>query len=159
MKAPAPVLLAWHYTTSQKRALIDAAGQLRPADAFIGPNERPAVWFSLNQRWEPTASKGIIDAATGRHRTATIAEMIEFAGGPLVRYGIAPRLLLPSGELRRRARIAGHTWRGMVASGRAVGANPADWFGSLQPVPVAQCITQLSTDGRQWVDATIGGEG
>ncbi|MBN9407231.1 MAG: hypothetical protein J0I00_17635 [Burkholderiales bacterium] len=159
MKAPAPVLLAWHYTIHDKRAAIDAAGELRPADAFIGANERPVIWFSLNQRWEPTASKGIIDAKTGARRTATIAEMVELGGGPLLRYGIAPRLLLPSNELRLRARISGRMWRGMVASGRAIGANPSDWFGSLQPVAVAQCVVQVSTDGRTWVDAATGGEG
>lgn len=80
--------IVWHYTTGEKFALILADGEIVPAtegldveqtaefiaeleeiiatggakDVAVPYRERPAVWFSKRQTWEPTATKGIYDA-------------------------------------------------------------------------------------------------
>jgi len=52
--------LAWHYTIGQHLINILKTGALLPTDVLIQSNELPALWFSLNQAWEPTASKAMI---------------------------------------------------------------------------------------------------
>jgi hypothetical protein len=76
-----PLEIAWHYTTLQKAHSIEADGKLRPATTGVPANEKPILWFSLAQEWEPTATKGIVNKGTGENRNLTIAEMIEYTGG------------------------------------------------------------------------------
>ena len=78
--------MRWHYTTLSKLPLIIQSGRLI---ALEGAQQRATVWFSSNDAWEPTASKGIsFETDSGPiHRTATIDEMFELAGGP-VRIGV-----------------------------------------------------------------------
>ena len=49
--------LVWHYTTGDYFELIFESRTLCTTDAGIAPGERPAVWFSKDQFWEPTAQK------------------------------------------------------------------------------------------------------
>ena len=50
-------MIAWHYTTGLHLPLIRESGVLRPSGVFIGPDERPVLWFSTASYWEPTAAK------------------------------------------------------------------------------------------------------
>jgi hypothetical protein len=50
-------VIAWHYTTGLHLPLIRESGVLRPSGVFIGPDERPVLWFSTAPYWEPTAAK------------------------------------------------------------------------------------------------------
>jgi len=51
-------MLLWHYTKGVHLAKILADGFIRPATAFVDPGEKPIVWFSTDQHWEPTAAPG-----------------------------------------------------------------------------------------------------
>lgn len=84
-------LLAWHYTTGEFAVRIAEAGVLLPTDAFIGPRERPVLWFSMEQDWEPTASKWCWQGSAVRKldRWETCA-----AGRGLARFGIDPSKLI-----------------------------------------------------------------
>ena len=70
-----PQTRLFHYTTQSRLDLIIKTGQILPATAFVPLTERPGVWLSYRQRWEPTASKGIV-GPDGTCRTATFEEMV-----------------------------------------------------------------------------------
>ena len=141
MSAPTTTLLAWHYSTADRLQSIQRSGLILPASAGIPATERPVAWFSLHPRFEPTAAKGLVDRATGKRRTATIAEMIDIGSG-LVRFGIPARELLTGEALRRKARISNAAWRQLCASGIQCGANPSHWFGLIGPMELARCDVQ-----------------
>lgn len=124
---------AWHYTTGHKAEQIIASGMLMPASAYIGVSEKPVVWFSMDQRFEPTARKAVI--LDGALRTASLKEMIDHGGG-LFRFGAPPRTLLCGEVLARKARINSATWAGLKRAGRSQGADPSLWFGHIGAMPI-----------------------
>jgi hypothetical protein len=126
----------WHYTTAAKLPGIGEAEAIFPATAGVPPREIPAVWLSTAAVWEHTATKGVV-GENGKLTTATVAEMIEMAGG-LVRLEIDPakvKLIRPL-ELQRKLRIEKQTWRGLVTSAKKVGADPSEWCAVAGPIPV-----------------------
>lgn len=145
--------MAWHYTTGEKFALIRRDGLLLQATAGVFPPERPVIWFSLNQHFEPTALKGIIK--NGVQVTATLDEMRQLAGG-VVRFGIEPSKLLHVVALQRKARINAGTWRSLCAAAKEMGADPGLWFGCLEPIPVSGLVVEVM-EGAQWVRVQEGG--
>lgn len=148
------VLLAWHYTTNDRFEGIKALGLLMPATAGVIAPERPVVWFSLAQGIEPTALKGIL-TPEGKRRTATAQEMREACGG-LVRLGIAPRELLTGETLRHKARINRTTWRALCDAGRRVGADPSQWFGIPEALPLARLVVEVEREPGRWVGSMEG---
>lgn len=146
-----PVLLAWHYTTGEKFEGIKRSGYIHPATANVPEHERPVVWFSLNQHFEETARKGIIDPATGQRRWATLAEMRELCGG-LVRIGVPAHSLLTGEALRRKARMSSAVWRSLVKVGTEQGADPAQWFGIAGAVDLALCAVQQMDKSGNWCE-------
>lgn len=142
-------VLAWHYTTGERFQLIVASGLLVPAAAGVVPPERPVVWFSLAQDFEPTALKGAVEP-NGKRRTMTLQEMREHGAG-LVRFGLAPHALLTGDALRRQARINRATWAALRAAGRRVGADPGFWFGSLEALALADLVVDVEEGAGRWV--------
>ena len=145
--------LAWHYTTGNCAAGIVSDGNILPATGGLPPGELPVVWFSRLNRWEPTASKGIVDAATGFRRWATRSEMERFGNG-LYRFGVIASQLLDWGELQRRALISRREAQFLTRSGAKVGALPANWMGTLSPVPLSQVVAMQRLIGEQWISDT-----
>ena len=47
--------------TAKRLLGIVEGGAIRPAQAFVPRGERPGVWCSSLQDWEPTATKAILD--------------------------------------------------------------------------------------------------
>jgi hypothetical protein len=142
---------AWHYTIGLRASKILADGTIMPATAGVPAHERPVVWFSTRQHWEPTATKGKI--VNGVRSEMTLAEMIRDCCG-LWRFGIQIRELLPWRELQTAAGITKETAQRLVRNGRKRGADPACWYGALDPVPVANCqIQRLDDDAERWLDA------
>lgn len=151
---------AWHYTTGEKFPLIVADGVIRPASIAVKPPERPIVWFSLAQHFEMTARKGLMNEA-GQVRTASIQETREFGGG-LVRFGIDASRLIPwrGGELRKAARMAYAMAKRLEGIGLKQGASPFEWMGSLDPVPIGECLIQVMGEGYKdgvWIDVEEAG--
>lgn len=138
-------LLAWHYTTGEFAVRIAEAGVLLPTDAFIGPRERPVLWFSMEQDWEPTASKWCWQGSAVRKldRWETCA-----AGRGLARFGIDPSKLIAWPALARVARIPPKTADGLVRAGLRQGAVPTRWRGSVDPIPLTECLAIEAWDFR-----------
>lgn len=142
--------LAWHYTVADRVESILTAGHLwgLPDDCLF-PGERPVVWFSLNQSFEPTAYKGIIDVRTGLRRDMTWAEM---RAEGIYRFGAPPRALLCGDRLRRAARIPAWLWRNLHDVGLQQKADPTDWFGHVGSMPIDGMRVERMTDAERWVE-------
>ena len=147
MSAARPDVLAWHYTTGEKFKAIVASGYLMPTGILVKPPERPVLWFSLNQRFEPTARKGAIEG--GALRTLSIEETRQHCGG-LVRFGLSPRKLLTGDKLRTRAHIARPLWAGLCRVGIQQKADPALWLGCLDAVPVERLAVDVMNEAGEW---------
>ena len=103
MSAAGHEVLAWHYTTGEKFKAIVTSGYLKPTGILVKPPERPVLWFSLNQQFEPTARKAAIEG--GAYRVLSVEETGRHCGG-LVRFGLSPRKLLTGDKLRTRAPVS-----------------------------------------------------
>jgi hypothetical protein len=137
------VRLVWHYTSWATLPRIVAAGRLLPGDAQ-DPGETPMLWFSARQDWEPTATAQVVDGA--QPRMLTLQEHRQRFG--CVRFGLPggdPRL--SPWELACRAAGMGLTRRRKLeAWSRQAGANPADWFGTSQAIPLMGLRFQVLLD-------------
>lgn len=144
-------MMAWHYTIGSYLERILGGGMLVPATAGVEAPERPVVWFSLNQHWEPTATKGIF-GNDGARRMATMEEMWALGDG-LFRFGTPARSLLAGETLIRKARISRRTWADLGRSASKCGGDSRDWLGHIGALPIADMRMQLlrSVDGA-WSD-------
>jgi hypothetical protein len=142
--------MAWHYTTGHCARQIVQSEVILPATEGVPWNERPAVWFSTRQDWEPTASKGIVDRKTGLRRTATIDEMEALAGG-CYRFGMEATSLLRWSDLRRAAKIRPPVAKALELAGHHMGANPQDWMGRVGPVSVRDVLVIERLVNGQWI--------
>lgn len=139
--------LAWHYTTGQKFPSIVAAGYLFPSTGLLTPGERPVLWFSLRQDFEPTARKA--NLVDGQLRVMSVEETFSTCGG-LVRFGVKPRDLMTGEKLRTRARIPLHVWKSLVAAGRRQKADPNLWFGFLGSFPIEETVIDVMDEKGLW---------
>ena len=140
-----------HYAPCVRLARILGSGYLLPSNAMAG-GELPLLWFSANQRWEPTATKawkqgsGIVQLS--------LAEQLERIG--------CCRFSLPADDQRLMPWIAacrfagtGYTLqRKMEAKGRKQGANPLQWFAVAEAVDLSDLRFSVF-DGRAWSAADI----
>lgn len=142
-------ILAWHYTLGANLLRILESGYILPADHEDTPVvECPVAWFSLNQRYDPSAAKSL--ELNGAAQPATLQVMRQLGNG-VYRLGIAPRTLLGGEALRRQARINKERWRELSKRAESCGAHISDWFGSVDPVAAADCVIEVLQEDMQWV--------
>jgi hypothetical protein len=150
------VTIAWHYTVGLKLPAIRESGVLRPTDACIESYEKPVCWFSVNPYWEPTSAKishqSFIAAVTSEDRAAFRRFMQETAevGEGLYRFGMPTSGLIRWPEIGKRANIKAFMRNALMRSGRAQGAEPSQWYGTLHEVPIEGLIFQQLVDFRYW---------
>jgi hypothetical protein len=137
------VTTVWHYTLPDRAAGIVADGVISLATVGVPSGEKPAIWFSARQLWEPTVNK-LRELPDGRLVRLTNAEM--FALKPW-RFGVPIARVIQWRELIRVANIG--TARQLERHGRSLGADPRDWYGSLSPVSVGECVVQV-LDSGEW---------
>ena len=110
-------------------------GLIKPATALVEPPERPIVWFSRNQFWERTVTKGM-KFRDGRLIELDFNAMIERRLFP-VRIGVLPETApFDWLSLRKMSRMRPEMADGLVHVAEKVGADPRDWFGTFTPVPM-----------------------
>ena len=146
-------MTAWHYTISDRAWSIFSDGLIKPATAGVYHPEKPVVWFSTQQHWEPTANKvAVLRGGSMVHMTTK--QMFDELAGELFRFGIGTHHLLPWHRLARAARIPIKVQKGLIKAARAVRADPIKWYGTLEPVPVTDTIIQrFNPIKNEWVAA------
>ena len=81
--------IRWHYTIRVRLKDIRRDGQIQPATARVPPGEKPAIWFTTREDWEPLANK-LKRGRDGSEKTCT-REETECLGEGLYRIGVAER--------------------------------------------------------------------
>ena len=149
--------LAWHYTTGQHFKDIVDDGFIRPATSRHTAGERPIVWFSSNQEWEPTATK-IFEAHDGRTWRMS-KDKLRVRGNGLVRFGVTRRTAkLDWTAIKRFSGMSRGTARHLKVSGRRLGSKPEWWFGSFDPVQRSEWVAIDVLDEGRWVRVFREGE-
>jgi len=143
---------AYHYTTHANALTILGDRFIRPATAHVPDGEIPVVWFSRARKWEQTATKRLMLPTGGR--SATFSEMVHIG---IARFAIDDAGLLTWPELITAANIAHDMVVALVRAGRGAGANPDDWCGVLESVPLAKIQRVETFDPRhnRWRDFTV----
>jgi hypothetical protein len=144
----------WHYTTGNRLRAIFTDGVIKPATAFVPMSERPVVWFSTNEEWEPTANK------LGRDQNGSPAPLdrdgtAELYGG-LARIAVADETApFDWDALKRRSGMSNLTARGLRRAAISSGSRPGDWWGTFDPVPRDQWVAiEVWHEGR-WVNVPL----
>jgi hypothetical protein len=144
-------MIAWHYTIRQHLPSILEDAFLRPTTVGVAPPEKPILWFSRNQIWEPTANK-MFRASDGSLRFGTRETTREMGGG-LVRFGLPTEKLLRWTELHREAHMPTRTRNALVKAAKRDGSNPYDWCGLLEPVSIYECAVEIESE-LIWIPTT-----
>jgi hypothetical protein len=122
----------WHYTFLPHLESIVRDGLIRPATALVEPPERPIVWFSKNQFWERTVTKGM-KFRDGRLIQLDFKAMKERRQFP-VRIGVLPEAAPYDWlSLRRMSRMKPEKADGLHRAAEKVGADPRHWRGTFTP--------------------------
>ncbi len=149
--------LAWHYTTCAQEHLgaILQSGKLAPMGAYVESGERAALWFSMNQVWEATASKAVRAPNGKEYELSTMDEVHKVMG--VVRIGVDPAKVKLCGfdSFVRRSGISRSGAKNLRAAGREAGASPYDWRASFEPIPAAQWTAIEVWDGERWTPHSL----
>lgn len=139
----------FHYAPLNYLQRIVESGCLLPSNAGGADDETPLLWFSKNQTWEPTATKSLM-TPSGVKRL-TFKEQRELFG--CIRFGL-PRNDKRLIDWKRACKVAsiGKKERlSLESAGRDQGANPSDWFATVEPIQLTELRFQVLTDS--WHDA------
>ena len=149
-------LTLWHYTTGQKFMEIVATGHIKPATKGVPSGERPIVWFSSHQYWEPTAAKMLYNEKDNTLINMDMKGTFEHGGG-LVRLGVSRDVAVYDfGQLKRRSGMSRATADGLIRAAKSQGSNPEWWFGTFDPVPVKNCVGIHVFQDDDWVPVPTG---
>lgn len=138
-------MMLFHYAPCSRLTDIVNSGHLRPSNVGA-PSEKPLLWFSTNQQWEPTATK-VLNTPNGLKALSFQEQACQFG---CIRFGNdeANMRLMPwkqacdSGGIRRDAR------RAMVLYGHKRGAKPDQWFAVRTTVPLADLTFEIWSCSR-----------
>jgi hypothetical protein len=148
-KLPTGPAIVWHYTTGRNWAGIDEKGSINPATANIAAGERPVVWFSRAEPWEPTATKAW-EFPNGAVVRLTREQTHQKFGG-LVRIGVSTsHVPLRWAEFKERLVAPRSELQLLEVSARSQGSSPNDWYWRFQPVPRAEWNRVEFWNGEAW---------
>ncbi len=149
--------LLWHYTTGQCFKDIVDDGVIRPSTARAAKGERPIVWFSSNQEWEPTSTK--IFVAHNGETWRLSKEELRVTGNGLLRFGVTRRTArLDWTAMKRQSGMSRATARELKVIGRRMGSKPEWWYGTFYPVQRSEWVAIDVLDEGQWVRVFRDGE-
>lgn len=146
--------LVWHYTTGECLARILGDEKIVPATVGVevARGERPAVWFTTRETFEPTTRKAEIRFGGARH-LLTVEEMRQRAGG-LFRIGIEAASAPHNWTYHaRRGGVATAVARRLERNAMQDGSDPQTWRVIYGDVPASMWrAIQTSLDGIVWTD-------
>ena len=142
--------MLWYYTTGQKLSQIMEAGELQPARIGTARKEKPAVWFSANQEWEPAANLPWQDPGGSQLRLSKDQSYV--LGGGLARIGVAPEEAPHDWKaFKRLSGISSSVAKELYNAAIQAGSRPAQWFASFDAVPRSKWLAVEVLDGTDWV--------
>ena len=143
----------WHYTTADGRHFgsIVSDGELKPTTVHVEEGEeRPALWFSTEPHWEPTA-QSVIVGPDGTSRWATFDEMVSKIG--VIRFGVSPEAVPHSwASFRQMGGMPAAAADALEQAARAEGAHPGNWYATFELVPSSKWTAVQQYVAGSWVD-------
>ena len=132
--------MLWHYTNGRALADILKHGAIVATQCRHLPGERPIVWLTLSDDWEPMCNKTMIDPDTLRYLTLSREETAAHFGG-LARFGISedhPNVMRCNKVVRKL--IADRNGaKSMFHLAERLGSRPEhDWRGSQHEIRVQE---------------------
>lgn len=157
----------WHYTTGRNLRSIVRDGWIVPTGELRG--EKPAVWFTACDEWEPGASMGT-DAIPGIAEIRATAERIRLEHGEdaartfllgfaqeiapafvgfLARIGVAHETApFTWDDFKRMSGAPDRAYREVEAYDNSIGADNREWRVSFDPVPASKWLAVEVRSGR-----------
>jgi hypothetical protein len=140
----------YHYTTGIQGRHILKDGFIRPSTALIDPGEIPAVWFSSNPDWEPTAVKAR-RGLNGKMERLSMEETSEMGHG-LMRFGVTKEIAGYSwNEIKEKSGMSPKTARYLHNEGVRQGARPHEWRGTFERVSRNRWVAVERFEEGRWV--------
>lgn len=146
-------MILWHYTNGINLKRILEVKCIRPATTLVPKCERPVVWFSSNQEWEPTATALYVKKVVGGQTCLVPEEEAEAIVKGVWRIGVE-QSTAPHGweRLVFLSHMHPAVARGLESAAKAHGADPSEWFGTFHPVTSDKWMAvQKRVDGM-WCD-------
>lgn len=142
----------YHYTTGVYLEAIMKEGVLGVSryDKSIGA-KHPAVWFSVNSIWEPTATKatpGIIDI-----RFLTFEEQYQMFGCARITVAYSDEFITWAKYrhlCKNDKKYPPHILDSMEATGYKKGSDPKHWYCSIKDIVKDKILNFEIWDGQGW---------
>lgn len=141
-------MMAWHYTRGYGFKKIIESGFLKCADGGISIHEKPVLWFTVNQLWEPTVNGAKLVNGGRNIKSLTMLETWESEG--LYRFGVPSNQLIPWVDLVKVANIPSKVRKVLEISARKMGSNPYQWCGYMQPMEIHETVIETMADFGKW---------
>ena len=143
-------LVLWHYTVVERLQRIVHGGEIRPATVGGPKRAKPAVWFSSNPVWEPTANRLWRDDIDGR--TVRLSKDQTYVlGGGLARIGVAPDVAPHDWKAYRHlSGISADQAKAIYDEAVGAGSRPGEWFATFDIVPRSKWLAVEIWDNEQW---------
>ena len=140
--------LIWHYTSNFHLEKILKSQTLKVSEAERLYGLKPAVWFSKNSIWEPTATKMIFNGI--KVILLTPEEQLSMIG--MMRIAIEYNSSLISwAKYKYVSKIPISLYNDMEKAGKEKGAKPSDWYCSFKNIPSSQWKSIETYDGQNWL--------
>ncbi len=136
--------LVWHYTVLPKVKIIKQDPQLRP---FGKPGILPAVWFSTEQDWEPTAACNWQAEKADGTKEFLDRDGLYKAHGGLYRFGVRPEIAPITWDEFSKG-LPEEVIKAMLDGANELGADPAKWRATKASVPQDQWEVVQMWDGE-----------
>lgn len=147
--------LAWHYTTGLKAQHIFSDARLKLETGPISKGERPAVWFTTSESFEPTAFQAIHRPDGTVHDITTALEQAA-VGQALVRIAVRTNRLHPYSVWAEKSGVHPLMRMGMELAAGKAGSNTADWWVSFKTLKSeAWERIEISADGITWSELDL----
>ena len=142
----------YHYTHTQAACEIISSGFLKVSE-FEKYNrvQKPALWLSLNRRWEPTASKIVVDLATWQPFHLSFKQQSESMGCIRFVLPFSPENLCNWSKYSQESGTSENMIVEMERVGRELGANPNHWYTSFSNIPLKEICDIQMWSGKRWV--------
>jgi len=143
----------YHYTHLDAARLILNDGYLRISQWELDNNvEHPALWLSLHPHWESTATKMVMNEKGVPHQLSfeeqwtsigCIRFVIPFEQIQIISWNQYKAIMQPDSLGLLEA---------MEQVGLQSGANPSDWYASLEDISLEKVIAYQIWTGLEWMD-------
>ena len=142
--------MLWYYTTRNNLSDILAAGQISPVATGVPRKEKPSVWFSANQEWDPAANLPWQDPDGSTVRLSKDQTFV--MGGGLARIGIAPETAPCDWKtFKQQSGISSKAAKELYNAAVRSGSRPGQWFASFENVPKSKWLTIEILENDAWV--------